>query len=162
MSRRPVALVALAAVALLGVAPSEAAAPKKKKPDWKGSYELTLYPDPTESVLPLLADGCNGVLATGHDKRQFTVPAAGKLTVNLVSPDPTGRGVTDWDMYLMASEGSTAGAVTGPPDTIAYGAGSTSNEQAIATFKKKTTFSLQVCNLVGNTKGKVSWVFKYA
>jgi hypothetical protein len=126
---------------------------KTKHPDWKGSYSLTLYPDPSEDVYGELSkEGCNGVLPTGKDVRTFTVPAAGKLTLSLVSPDPTNKGVTDWDLWAMDSSRTA----------IEASHGATSNEQIIHTFKKKTTFSTEVCNINGTTNATVSWVFKYA
>lgn len=150
MLRRVVVLLVVLALAGVGVLPSDAAV--KKKPPYKGSYTLTLYPDPTEEVLSLRGEGCQNVLPFGVDRRPFTVPGAGKLTITLVSPDPTGKGLTDWDFTLMAPDGTAAMA----------GNGGSSNELATATFKKKGTYELQVCNLLGSTTGTVSWVFKYA
>jgi hypothetical protein len=151
MRRCLIALLALLAVASIGVAPSDAAV-KKKHPDWKGSFSVTLYPDPTEDVLGLNG-GCNGVSPKGKDVRPFTVPAAGTLTLHLVSPDPTNKGVTDWDIYLKAADDTYAG--TG-------GDGGSSDEVLSGKFKKKETFQLQVCNLLGTPTATVSWVFKYA
>lgn len=151
MARRILIVITALAVTAVGVVPSQAAA-KKKKPDFKGSYSVTLYPDPTEDVLGLNG-GCNGKSPMGTDKRPFTVPGAGKLMINLVSPDPTGKGVTDWDLYLKNSDDVYVGD---------GGNGGGSNEILTATFKKKETFELQICNLLGSPSGTVSWVFKYA
>lgn len=151
MLRRLIAVIAVLAVASIGVLPSQAAA-KKKKPDLKGGYTLTLYPDPSEEVLTMRGEGCQNVLPIGVDKRKLSVPAAGKLTVTLSSPDPTGKGVTDWDLYLIDADGVGIDASHG----------GSSEEQTMTKFKKKATFEVQVCNLVGNTKGTVSWVFQYA
>lgn len=149
MPRRTILVSTLLGLALGSTLPAEAAA--KKKPDWKGSYSVTLYPDPTEDVLGLNG-GCNGLSPQGTDKRPFVVPAAGKLTLHLVSPDPTGKGLTDWDIYLKAADGTYVGD---------GGNGGSSDEVLQATLKKKQSFELQVCNLGGTTSATVSWVFKY-
>ena len=153
MLRRITVLITVLAVAAIGLMPSYAAVKKAKHPGWKGSYTLTLYPDPTTEVYGQLSkEGCLGLSPKGKDIRSFTVPAAGKLTMSLISPDPTNKGLTDWDLWLITASGTTVDASHG----------STSNEQVIHTFKSKTTFNVQVCNLIGTTSGTVSWVFKYA
>lgn len=150
--RRLVVLLVVLALAGLTVLPSEAAAKPKKKPDYKGTWTYTLYPDPSEDVLNLRGDGCQGVSPKGKESRSFTVPAAGKLTVALKSPDPTGRGVTDWDLWLIDKDDVTIAASHGP----------TSDELATAPFKKKTTFNIVVCNVTGSTDATLTWVFKYS
>lgn len=149
--RRPLALLAVAAIAV-GSTPAHAAT-KKKKPDWKGSYTVTVNPDPTLEVLGLRGDGCQNILPNGVDKRPFTVPAAGKLTITLDGQDLSqGHGLSDWDFFLMAPDGTAE----------ISGDGTSSNEQGTATFKKKGTYELQACNMTGGPSATISWVFKYA
>ncbi|MCW2545104.1 MAG: hypothetical protein JWM40_2656 [Frankiales bacterium] len=153
MSRRLTALLALALATGLAVAPADAAVKKKPKPkDIKGSYTLNLMPDPTGEVTGNVKDGCSGLLASGRDNHPFTVPAAGKLYVHLVSVDPTGHGVTDWDLWLVHSDGHF----------IDQSHDATSDEETTTIFKKKTPITIQVCNLLGQQAATVTYVFKYA
>jgi hypothetical protein len=152
MTRRLTLLIALIAVAVSGVVPSQAAV-KKKHPDYKGSYDVTLTPDPTQDVMGAAKPGCNGLTGKGTDKHPFTVPAAGKLTVHLVSPDPTNKGATDWALWLIDKDGVE----------IDHSDGAGSDEQTSDTvFRKKQSFEIQVCNIAGQQQGHVTFVFKYA
>jgi hypothetical protein len=153
MLRRLTLVITALAVAVVGIAPSHAAAPKKKKPNITGHYDVKLTPDPTQDVMTNVKDGCNGLTGKGTDNHPFTVPAAGKLTVSLVSPDPTNKGVTDWALWLMDKDGVA----------IAHSDSAGSNEQTPdVVFKKKQSFVIQVCNIAGQQDGHVSFVFKYA
>jgi hypothetical protein len=142
-------LVGLVAV---GIAVPSEAAPKKKPKPIKGSYALTLLPDPSGQSAAVLGGGCTGVIPMGQDKHEFTVPARGTLQVVVDSPDPTGAGVTDWDLYLLGADGSV----------LSQGTSQFSHEEAAAKFKKKEKVTFWVCNLIGQPSGTVSYTFTYA
>jgi hypothetical protein len=151
--RRPLtAAVALLSVAGLVAVPAQAATKPKPKPI-KGSYALNLVPDPTGELAGQgLGDGCVGVSPAGQDKHAFTVPARGVLTVVLDSADPTGAGVTDWDLYLLDADGVI----------ISEGTSGISHEEVAAKFKKKEKVTFWVCNLIGQPSGSVRYTFTYA
>lgn len=155
MSRRPVLAVALIAAAAISAAPAHAAKPKPKP--ITGSYDLTLYPDATVDVVgqvPGSSPVC-GTLPQSMDKHPFTVPAAGKLVVDLVSPDPTPAASplhADWDLYLLDSSGAVVDSSHSEFAT----------EHTEDKFKKKTPLTLLVCNVTGETTGTVKYSFTYA
>jgi len=151
MRRSLTTAVAVLTVAGLAVVPSQAAVKKKPKPI-KGSYALTLPPDPTGQTAAVTGGGCTGVIPVSQDKHAFTVPARGTLQVVLDSPDPTGAGVTDWDLYLLGSDGTV----------LSQGTSGTSHEEAAAKFKRKEQVTFWVCNLAGQPEGTVSYTFTYA
>ena len=152
MARRITLLITILALAIVGIAPSQAAAPKKKPKSISGQYDVKLLPDPTQDVMTNVKDGCNGLTGKGTDNHPFTVPAKGTLTVHLVSPDPTNKGVTDWALWLMDKDGVA----------IDSSDSNGSDEQTTTDFKKKTSFVIQTCNIAGQQDGHISWVFKYA
>jgi hypothetical protein len=137
MSRRLAVALATVAVAVCAVAPATAA-PKPVK----GSYDVTLLPDPTLNV----ADGCAGLNPAATDDHPFTVPGAGVLEVKLTTGDLQGQ--ADWDMYLVKDG-----------EVLAASEGATAAEQIAQKFKAKTALSIQVCNLVGEPDGTVSFTF---
>jgi hypothetical protein len=139
MNRRIALVVTTLAVAGLAAAPAHAAGVVK------GSYDVTLLPDPSLEA----GAACEAVLPTAVDNHPFKVPGAGTLTVVLDSPDPTGTGNTDWDLYVLDADGS----VNSGSD------GGTSHEEAAAKFKKAASVTIQVCNLAGAPDGTVSYVF---
>ncbi|MDT7573350.1 MAG: hypothetical protein QOE05_3524 [Actinomycetota bacterium] len=139
MNRRLALTVCTLAVAGLAAAPAHAAGVVK------GSYDVTLLPDPSLEA----AEVCEAVLPTAVDNHELKVPGPGTLTVVLDSPDPTGTGNTDWDLYILDADGS----VNSGSD------GGSSHEEAAAKFKKAATVTLQVCNLAGAPNGTVSYVF---
>ena len=153
MSRRPVVALALLVAAAASTVPAHAAA-KKPKPI-KGSYTVTLLPDPTPNATNLVGkDGC-GVLASGQDKHPFTVPAKGTLNVVLDSVNPVPdnpAGGTDWDLYVLDSDGAIMDSSTG----------GTAHETTTDKFKKKSSVTFWVCNLAGAPSGTVSYTFTYA
>ena len=153
MQVRAAGALALIAAVSIGAVPAHAAV-KKPKPI-TGSYNLTLYPDPTPEVTNEVPghEGC-GVLPTGQDKHPFTVPAAGVLQVSLTSPDPTGGkqlAGLDWDLYILDSTGAI----------INSSHGATANEATVTKMSRKQGVSFWVCNLVGEPNGKVSYTFTY-
>ena len=139
MTRRLTLLVAALAVAGLAAAPAHAGGVVK------GSYDVTLTPDPTLEV----GEACEAVLPSAVDSHAVKVPGPGTLAVVLDSPDPTGSGSTDWDLYVMSADGEIEAAADG----------GTSHEEATAKFKKAAAVTIQVCNLAGAPNGTVSWTF---
>jgi len=139
MNRRLALLVSTLAVAGLAAAPAHAGGVIK------GSYDLTLLPDPTLEA----SEVCEAVNPQSVDNHALKVPGPGTLTVVLDSPDPTGTGSTDWDLYVLDADGSVNSASDG----------GTSHEEAAAKFKKAATVTIQVCNLAGAPSGTVSYTF---
>jgi hypothetical protein len=152
MRRSLTAAVALLTVAGLAAVPAQAAKPKPKP--IKGSYTLTLPPDPTKEVTSTAdMDGCSGLSPVSKDSHPFTIPAAGTLVVKLVGDNPTGQTPAaglDWDLYLLAD-----GAVEASAD------GSTGVEEAAIKVKKKTAITIDACNLNGLPGAKVTYTFTY-
>ncbi len=144
--RRTLSLAAVAVMAAGAFLPAHAATPK-----FAGSYKVTLQPDPTINVFST-ADmkNCFSLRPEAVDKHKLVVPTAGKLKVVLDSPDPTGRNVTDWDMYIVDSSDGLLGK----------GSGATSHEEVTITFKKKTPITVIVCNLAGTNEGTVTYSLK--
>ena len=155
MSRRPVVALALLTVAAVGVAPATAATKPKPKPI-KGSYTVTLYPDPTQDVTQEVkpGEGCAKVVPGSFNDHAFKVPAAGKLTVTLNAPSsmPTTPVGPDWDLWIYDSSGELVDASHG----------ATAHEETTDKFKKATALVFEVCNLTGDTKGTISYTFTYA
>jgi hypothetical protein len=149
VNRRPLAAVAALAALAVAVVPAQAAT-KKPKPI-KGSYELTLPPDPTGQTAAVLGEGCTGVVPPSQDKHPFTVPARGRFDIVLDSPDPTGAGVTDWDLYLLDADGAIVSSSTSE----------FSHEQLSLKLKKKQGLTIWVCNLLGQPSGTVRYTFTY-
>ncbi|MCW2573465.1 MAG: hypothetical protein QOJ09_1162 [Actinomycetota bacterium] len=147
MQVRRVATVATLAVLAAGAYAPALAAPKP----FSGSYQLTLLPDPTPNafVAAGMAD-CKNVNPASVDKHPLTVPRAGRLNVVLDSPDPTGKGVTDWDLYVLDSAG----------DDLANSSGGTSHEEVDIKFKAKTAITIVACNLAGQPNGTVTYKLK--
>lgn len=144
--RTVAALAALGVVAVGAYAPATAA-PKK----FAGSYSLTLLPDPTPNAFVEAGmANCKNVNPASVDKRDFTMPYSGRLDVVLDSPDPTGAGVTDWDLYIVDSAGDTAGDSSG----------GTSHEEVTIKVKKKEKYTFIACNLAGQPSGTVTYSLK--
>ncbi|MDX6217669.1 MAG: hypothetical protein QOG99_3253 [Frankiales bacterium] len=152
MSRRPVVALALITAAAVSVVPAQAAT-KRPKPI-KGSYTLTLLPDPTPNVTNTIGKSGCGVIPQSQNKHPFTVPAAGTLHVVLDSPNPTGNATvsTDWDLYVLDAEGAILDSSNG----------GTSHEETSDKLKKKQAVTFWVCNLAGEPNGTVSYTFTYA
>ncbi|MDX6197306.1 MAG: hypothetical protein QOJ79_457 [Actinomycetota bacterium] len=139
MTRRLALLISTLAVAGLAAAPAHASGAVK------GSYDVTLTPDPSLEA----SSACEATLPSAVDNHPFTVPGAGTLTVVLDSPDPTGTGSTDWDLELLDADGSVNSGSEG----------GTSHEEAAAKYKKGQHMTIQVCNLAGGPNGTVSYTF---
>lgn len=144
---RRLCLAAAATTLAVGAfVPALAAAPK-----FAGSYTVTLQPDPTINALSSAGlKKCQSLRPDAVDRHKLTVPGAGKLKVVLDSPDPTGRGVTDWDLYVLDAS----------DEIIGSGTGATSHEEVTVTFKGKADITLAVCNLIGSDKGTVTYSLK--
>jgi len=155
MSRRPAVAIALLTIAAVGVAPATAATKPKHKPI-KGSYSVTLIPDPTQDATQEAKPGasCAKVIPGSYDDHPFKVPAAGKLTVSLDAPSsmPTTPVGPDWDLWIFDSSGQLVDASHG----------ATAQEETTDKFKKATALVFEVCNLTGDTKGTVTYTFTYA
>ena len=148
--------LAVALVATCAVATTPALAAKPKPKPIKGSYSVTLYPDPTPDVSGEAGKDMNcGPNPKSTDLHAFTVPAAGTLQVNLenaAGPTPSGDLLWDWDLFLLDSGGQTIDASISP-----------GGSEAMKTkFKGKQAVQIQVCNLTGTTSGTVSYTFTYA
>lgn len=153
MRRSLTTAVAVLTVATLAAVPSQAAVKKKPKPI-KGSYTLTLPPDPTKEATSTAGEpGCAGLLPISKDSHAFTLPAAGTLQVKLDVDDQTGANPAagvDWDLYLMEDGAEAASAD-----------GATGNEVALMKVKRKTAITIDACNLTGQPTATVSYVFTY-
>jgi len=149
MRTRPVLALALVAAAAVATVPAHAATAKPKP--IKGSYTLTLLPDPTAEVTELAKPGCGLVLPTGQDKHPFTVPGKGKLHVVLDSPNPVPSDLAgaDWDLYVLDSDGTILDSSTG----------ATAHEETTDKFKAKDKLTFWVCNLLGEPNATVTYTF---
>lgn len=157
MSRRP--YVAALTVVTLAVATASAtgAAAKtaKKKPaplkTMKGSYSVTLVPDPTMEAQGALGHICDNTDPESANSKAISLPGAGTLHVVLDSPDPTGTNNTDWDLVVLDAAGNE----------IDHSDGSTSHEETYDPGLKKGKVTIKVCNLAGAPNGKVSYTYTY-
>src|SRR5436305_9710181 len=103
--RRHVAALTVVTLVVAGASATGAAA-KAKKPaplkTMKGSYTVTLVPDPTIDVQGQLHKDCANVDPKSIDVHALSLPGTGTLHVVLDSPDPTpGGGNTDWDLVIL-------------------------------------------------------------
>jgi hypothetical protein len=85
------------------------------------------------------------------DVHPLTLPGNGTLHVVLDSPDPTGQGVTDWDLAILDSHGTEYDSSTG----------GTSHEETYDPGMKKGKASIEVCNLAGGPTGTVTYTYTY-
>lgn len=155
MNRRLLlALAVVTASASVLSLPSQAAVKNKPKPI-KGTYTVSLLPDPSYEALATAGRaGCAGLSPKGKDSRPFAVPAAGSLAVSLVSADPTGGAAPvgfDWDLYLVDAGG----------EVVAESSSPAASEQVTVGFKHKQAVSMVVCNNTGEPSGTVSYTFTY-
>jgi hypothetical protein len=145
--KRTTAVYALALLAVGGgVLPAQAGTAKPTH----GSYSVTLLPDPTPNATNTAGKpGCSGVSPAAIDKHALTVPRKGTLKVVLDSPDPTGQGKTDWDLYVETPAG----------EIIDGSHGGTSHEETATKFKSGQPVQIVVCNLAGEPTGNVTYDF---
>lgn len=138
----------LAAVAVVGVLAAGAYAPAQAAPKFTGSYSVRLMPDPTPNAFVEAGmRNCKNVNPQAVDKHALALPRAGRLNVVLDSPDPTGAGVTDWDLYVLDKDG----------EDIGDSHGGTSHEEVDVKLKTKQSVTVVVCNLAGQPQGKVTY-----
>lgn len=160
--RRQVAALTVVTLAVAAISATGAAAKTTKKAPpklktIKGSYSLQLVPDPTidaEIQVPgATSHTCQGVDAGGKsaDVHPLSLPGSGTLHVVLDSPDPTGKGKTDWDLAILNAAGKEIDASNG----------ATSHEETFTPNLKKGKTSIEVCNLIGGPNGNVSWSYTY-
>ena len=124
------------------------AAPADAKPKYSGSYNLHLQPDPSPDAFNTAGmNKCQNLNPNAVDKHNVKVPLTSKLTVTVDSPDPTGKGVTDWDAYLLDAKGNI----------LASGTTGTSHEVMVAKVTKGSTVTIVVCNVAGNQDGTVEY-----
>src|SRR5207302_4764162 len=99
--RRHVAAFTVVTLLVAAASATGASAKAAKKPvrmkTMKGSYSVTLVPDPTIDVQGQLGNDCKNVDPKSIDVHALTLPGTGTLHVVLDSPDPTGTGSFDWD-----------------------------------------------------------------
>ena len=154
--RRQIAALTVVTLAVAAVSATGAAAKTTKKAPpklktMKGAYSVTLVPDPTMEVQGFISDPCKNVDPKSVDIRTITLPGTGTLHVVLDSPDPTGKGKTDWDLVIL----DASGALYDKSD------GGTSHEETYDPNMKKGKISIKVCNLVGEPTGNVSYTYTY-
>jgi hypothetical protein len=148
--RRP-AVTTIAVViagATLTSAISASAATKPKKHTLKGSYDVTLLPDPTVEATDETGTACANINPDSVDLHSLTLPAKGLLNVTLNSTDPTGTAL-DWDLYLLDAKGNEIGQSTG----------ASSQEQIITPAKGQVT--IKACNLMGAPSATIAYVYTY-
>lgn len=153
MSRRR-QLAALTVVTLVVAGASATGAVAKAKPKMKtmkGSYQVTLVPDPTIEVEGQLGKDCANVDPKSIDVHALNLPGTGTLNVVLDSPDPTGKGKTDWDLVLLDKSGAEYDSSHGE----------TSHEELSDPGLKKGKVSIVVCNLIGEPNATVTYSYTY-
>jgi len=145
--RRPV-IVCLALLVGAGVAAVPADAKPKPKPI-KGTYTVTLPPDPTGNVGTV---GCAGMLPVSEDRHELKIPAKGTLKVHLSGDDPAGVGAFDWDLAILDADMA--------PMSSSVSSGS--EEETFDKLRKKQTVYIQSCNLAGLPNATITYTFTYA
>jgi hypothetical protein len=145
MSRRVALTTTALLVGALAISPAHAAGAKVIK----GTYKVSLTPDPTAEATGEVSDGCTALLPSAVDNHALTVPGAGTLEIVLDAPDPAGSPATDWDLWLLDPDGSINGGSNG----------ATSHEELSTRFKKGQKVTIQVCNLAGAPDGTISYTF---
>lgn len=153
--RRNVAVLTVVTLAVAATSATGASAKAAKKPaplkTMKGSYSVTLVPDPTIEAEGQLGKNCANVDPESVNDHPLTLPGNGALSVVLDSPDPTGKGKTDWDLVILDSSGNEIDSSTSP----------TSHESTNDPGMHKGKVTIRVCNLIGEPTGNVSYVYKY-
>jgi hypothetical protein len=142
-------VAAVGLVALVGAAPAlPAAAKTKPKPKpIHGSFVAQATPDPTSDTPEPAGKGkCAPVTPTARATHAFTVPAAGKLTVQLTNK-------LDWSGDVRDTDGSvetdTDGDLPNTPEAMSV------------TFKRRTPVVIGACNFSGEPSITVTYTFTY-
>lgn len=148
MRRALVVAVSATAVAAIATAGSAVAQPTAKAKTLKGSYNVTLAPDPTMEATGQLGKHCANVDPASVDNHPLTLPGKGMLTVALSSTDPSGN--LDWDLYLVDAKGNVVGMSDSP-----------SAQEQIITRAGKGRVTIRACNLMGQPTATVKYAFKY-
>jgi len=155
MSRRrhvaALTVVALAVTAASATGASAKAKPKPKFKTLKGSYSVTLLPDPTIEVQGQLGNVCGNTNPKAADSHSLNLPGSGTLQVVLDSPDPTTTGNTDWDLAVLDSAGTEIDHSDGP----------SSHEETYDPGLRKGKITIKVCNLAGGPTGTVHYTYTY-
>ena len=139
--------VAIAVAAATSAVGASAATPKKHV--MKGSYDLTLLPDPTVEATDQTGTSCANINPEAADVHPLSLPARGLLHVVLDGTDPSGQAL-DWDLYLLDAHGNEIGASTG----------STSHEEIFLPGVKGKV-AIKACNLAGAPTATVTYAFTY-
>ena len=141
-----VSVTTAAAVATAGAAVAQPSGGKTKV--LKGSYQVTLAPDPTMEVTGAAGMECMNIDPASADNHPLALPAKGMLKVDLTSEDPTGH--TDWDLWLLDAKGNTI-----------TGSNGASAAEEVVTRVGKGKVTIRSCNLAGQPMATVSYVFTY-
>ena len=148
MRRAIVVAVSATAVAAVATAGSAVAQPAAKAKTLKGTYNVTLVPDPTMEATGQLGRHCANVDPASVNNHPLTLPGKGTLTVALSSTDPTGN--LDWDLYLLDAKGNVVGTSDSP-----------SAQEQIVTRAGAGKVTIRACNLMGQPSATVKYAFKY-
>lgn len=154
MTRRgTVAVLALAAVGIAGVAPAVAAPAKHKPKPLKGTWSYTdTTPDPTVSALNSAESRgptCEGALpAAPVDVNVHTIKVKGKGTLSV-----NGANTLDWAMDVRDAKNNQIAVSDGslPQDT----------EGVVVAISKPGKYSVIFCNLGGAPTATATYTFKY-
>lgn len=152
--RRHVAVLTVAALAVTAVSATGASAKAKPKPKvktLKGTYSVTLLPDPTIEAQGQLGNVCGNVNPKAADSHVLNLPGNGTLQVVLDSPDPTTTNKTDWDLIVFDAAGGE----------IDHSDGATSHEETYDPGLHKGKVTIKVCNLAGAPDATVHYVYTY-
>jgi hypothetical protein len=154
--RRYVAAFAVVTLVVAAGSATEASAKAAKKAPpklktMKGSYSVTLLPDPTMEVQGQLGNVCGNTNPLAANSKTITLPGSGTLHVVLDSPDPTGTNNTDWDLVVQDASGTE----------IDHSDSATSHEETYDPGLKKGKVTIKVCNLAGAPNGNVNYTYTY-
>jgi hypothetical protein len=146
VSIRRITTLGIASALIAGsfAAPGALGAPKPKpKPKPKpitGSYQASALPDPSAT------SACQPLLPTARFTREFKVPAAGRLLVEL-------QNTLDWAAAVRAADGTILGDADASSPEV--------KEAVEVTFKKAQKISIDACNFAGEPEITVKYTFTY-
>lgn len=136
MRRLVLAVLPLAVVGIVGVAPGSAAPKNIEK-----SYTAAASADPTPNV----GGACDRGIPGGEHVEPLKIPAAGKLTVDMSNFQG------DWDLCVFSKTGSVLGSSAGFVDVP--------KESVAIKFKKAAEITIVAQNLIGGPTAAVKYVF---